>query len=289
MLSGDTVCLVGKAVNGPPPEITITFASIQSPRPARGPQQSDEPFAWQAREYLRKLCIGKQVSFRIVQNVPAINRTFGDVELDGEILALAVVRSGWATVKESREQYNSACYQSLVELEATAKESKIGIFSDFKEGNVRNICWNPTPAFAEDLLAKFKGKSIRVVIEYIRDGATFRCLHLDSMTYVNASLTGVLCPRMNTSPNTANANKGESGDVTASSGPTPEPEPFALQAKHFTELRLLNREVDLVLDGVDRSGGLMVTVLHPKGNISVEIVRAGLGRVADWSLVFLSR
>ena len=32
---------------------------------------------------------------------------------------------------------------------------------------------------------------------------------------------------------------------------------------------------------VDRTGVVLGTVLHPKGNIAVEIVRAGLARVAD--------
>ena len=86
VLSADTILLVGKSVNGSPPEITITLSNIQTPKIARGPQQTDEPFAWEAKEFLRRLCIGKQVTFQVVSTVPAINRSFGDVFLNGENL-----------------------------------------------------------------------------------------------------------------------------------------------------------------------------------------------------------
>ncbi|KAL6992286.1 Ribonuclease TUDOR 2 [Sarracenia purpurea var. burkii] len=40
-----------------PPEQTITLSSLIAPRLARR-GGVDEPFAWESREYLRKLCIG---------------------------------------------------------------------------------------------------------------------------------------------------------------------------------------------------------------------------------------
>lgn len=279
--SGDTIQLVGKATNGPPPEMTITLGSIQSPRLARAAGQSDEPFAWKAREFLRQLCIGKQVVFKVIQNVPTINRTFGDVELDGTNLSISIVRNGWASVKESREGFNSAVYQTLTELNAEAKTNQVGMYSIdplITASAIRTIKWSPTVTDVEDVYNKFKGQSIRVVIEYIRDGASMRVLYLDEMMSISVSLTGVVCPRLN-SPK---------ADAEPSAAPTAA-EPYAMQAKHFAELRLLNREVDLVLDGIDRSGGLLVTVKHPKGNISAEILRSGLGKVADYSLVLLSR
>ena len=75
--------LVGKAANGPPLEITITLAHVHCPKIARGPSQVDEAYAWESREYLRALCIGKKVNFKVTQTVMSINRTFGDVSLNG--------------------------------------------------------------------------------------------------------------------------------------------------------------------------------------------------------------
>ncbi|KOM47453.1 hypothetical protein LR48_Vigan07g115700 [Vigna angularis] len=43
---------------GPLPEKSITLSSLMAPRLARR-GGVDEPFAWESREFLRKLCIGK--------------------------------------------------------------------------------------------------------------------------------------------------------------------------------------------------------------------------------------
>jgi staphylococcal nuclease domain-containing protein 1 len=82
VISGDTLVLIGKGSNsGPPQEITVTLASVQSPRISRGPQQlQEDPFAFESREFLRKLCIGKNVVFRIVYCVTSISKYFGDIE-----------------------------------------------------------------------------------------------------------------------------------------------------------------------------------------------------------------
>lgn len=61
VLSGDAVVIRGQPKGGPPPEKTICFSNITAPRMARRPnpaqdnvETKDEPFAWEAREYLRK-------------------------------------------------------------------------------------------------------------------------------------------------------------------------------------------------------------------------------------------
>ena len=38
------------------------------------PKSPDEPFAFQSREFLRKLCIGKKVAFTIEYSVQSIGR-----------------------------------------------------------------------------------------------------------------------------------------------------------------------------------------------------------------------
>ena len=39
----------------------------------------------------------------------------------------------------------------------------------------------------------------------------------------------------------------------------------------------------MVLQGVDKSGAAFGTVLHPAGNVGLELVKLGLARVVDWS------
>jgi staphylococcal nuclease domain-containing protein 1 len=61
-------------------------------------------------------------------------------------------------------------------------------------------------------------------------------------------------------------------------------EPFALEAKFFVESRLLNRDVQLMLEGVDKHNNLFGTLIHPAGIISIELVKQGLARTMEWSL-----
>ena len=110
-------------------------------------------------------------------------------------------------------------------------------------------------------------------------------LLLESMTYLSFSLAGIICPRINASKQPTASDT----ETPASSASASKPEPFALQARHFTELRLLNREVQIVMQTLDRTGNVLGSVLHPKGNIAVEMVKNGLAKVADRSLAALNK
>ena len=42
VVSGDTIILQGRAVNGPPPERQLSLSSLLAPKVARGPQSPEE-------------------------------------------------------------------------------------------------------------------------------------------------------------------------------------------------------------------------------------------------------
>lgn len=124
--------MVGKATGSQPPqEITVTLASLQAPRISRGPSQTtEEPYAWESKEFLRKLCVGKPVTFHIVYCVTSINRTFADVEMlvtseDGVVQSLsvskAVASAGMAAVSGSLDGRSSGYHDELVAVESEAK------------------------------------------------------------------------------------------------------------------------------------------------------------------------
>ncbi len=130
--SGDTITIVGKPSGGPPPEMTLTLASVLAPRLARGPQQpEEEKFAWESREFLRELLIGRTVDFKVLQTMTFSNttRTFADVSIDGVNVAGQLVGAGWAAVKSNRDGVASSIYPELSTLEVQAKEVKIGMWA----------------------------------------------------------------------------------------------------------------------------------------------------------------
>ena len=202
--------MVGKAVgSGPPQEITITLASLQAPRISRGPQQSSEdPFAFESREFLRKLCIGKTVSFKIVYCVTSINRTYGDIyfqnisdDPDAQPVCLSelVVAAGWSPVRGSEgtgagsADKLSSRHDTLLALEAEAKSAKRGLHGP--KGVGRTISWAPTSTEVEELFNKHKGvpTSVVVVSPNIDEFSIFGHLRIHNFIDRNGRKCGCLC------------------------------------------------------------------------------------------------
>ena len=99
VMDGGAVVIRGPPRNGPPPEMTLALTNIDAPRLARRKTANadatevssaetgecrgsnkfyqDQPFAWEAREYLRKMIVGKQVLGQVVHQ--ANNRCVGRV------------------------------------------------------------------------------------------------------------------------------------------------------------------------------------------------------------------
>lgn len=81
VLDGGAVVIRGAPKGGPPPERTLALTNINAPRLARRPNNQlpeggkDEAYAWEAREFLRKLVVGKTVLGSVVHS--ANNRDYG--------------------------------------------------------------------------------------------------------------------------------------------------------------------------------------------------------------------
>lgn len=299
VLSGDTLVLVGSAPAGKrAPELQVTLASLSAPR-LGNPSKADEPFAWESREFLRRLAINKPVRFKVAYTVAAIKRSFADVVLtDGDRnLGVEMARAGWARVKGSGDG-KSSVYDELVGLQGAAEAAGIGIFNadpDAVAASVRSVQWRSDNT--AELLPELKAASpVDAIVEMVRDGAGLRCYLPAFQRMVNFNMAGVQCPRLNTAPRAPRAGRGGAGAAAAapgkgadaaSSSKTSEArvaQPFAEEAKAFTETRLLNQEVRLHFNGAERNNFYGI-VEHPAGSIAAEILKAGLGNVADWSIV----
>ncbi|RLN70215.1 hypothetical protein BBJ29_001732 [Phytophthora kernoviae] len=252
----------------------ITLSSLQAPRLARSPEQSNEPYAWASREHLRKLCIGKPVRFKVEYRVSAINRDFGSVYLPAnsrgveENLCVIQARTGYAKVKTVEQSRDGVCvdHEKMLQVEAVAMNEKKGMYADTDAESNATVQWHGADGAA--LVNEFKGKLVPAIIESVRDGASLRVILKPSLQIVNFGLAGVQCPRVNP-PASAAASEGDEASATTTPGG---PAPHAREAKHFTEVRLLHRDVDVKLEGVD----------------NVELLKNGLGRMADWSSAFTS-
>lgn len=321
VLSGDSIVIVGGAKPGTiPAEKRLTLSSLIAPKLGRGDGSTkDEPFAWQSREYLRKKLIGQSVVFRIDYVVEAIgNKEFGSAFLQTpagqqENIALSIVQNGWAKVRETGSQ-QSPYVEDLRKAQEVAQQSAVGLWS--KDPEALRAAVRPASIGdfnAVDFLQKVgKSKPVAGIVEAVLNGSTLRVTLLPDLTQVTVHVSGVQCPSMGKRPPGASAavaaaDSGapavaadSSSDAAATptvpapaSAPAPvQPEPFAREAKWFTEQRALGREVRVVLDGVDKYQNLFGSVMYPEADkpasLADGLVQAGLAKCVEWSLQMMT-
>lgn len=278
VLSGDTLILMGapKERGQIPPERTVVLSGINAPRFARGKNSADEPYAWEAREFIRKKAIGQQVSFHVQHTFG--ERDYGAIFVGDESLGSSLLKAGLAVLKELPAGAKPTVErEGLMAIETEAKEAKRGIWSkDAEADHVRKIDWQPS---ADTLFDRFHGKPIPAVVSQLRNGSALRCEVAGSLgkaaggipfMIVTLSLAGAQSPRV---PFT-NKDKDE---------PAEEAEPFALEANHWVEARLLNRDVEIVIRGIDKSDNVYGDVLFPKGDVTTKLLELGLANYVPWT------
>lgn len=268
VLDGGAVVIRGPPRNGPPAERTLALTNIDAPRLGRRPTPSqaateDEPYAWEAREFLRQLTVGKQVLGHVVHTA---NREYGvlmtgDNPETGEDVALKLVQEGFAKVRENCQD------AALTEAQEAAKNAKKGVWGDEAAQHVRNITWeveNP-----RQLVDKYAGKPVAAVVEHVRDGTTLRLLLLPDIIQITLMMSGVR------SPGTRLGAEGKPDPAQS--------EPYAIEAHYFTESRLLQRDVEVVLES-SSNNSFVGSVIHPLGNIAEALLKEGMAKCVDWSI-----
>ncbi|KAL6493779.1 Translin-1 [Orobanche gracilis] len=316
--SGDSLVIMGNTKAEIPPEKTITLSSLMAPKLAPRRGGLDEPFAWESREFLRKLCIGKEVTFKVDYTVPAIKREFGSVFLGDKNVALLVVAAGWAKVREQGQQKGEASpfLAELLRLEEHAKQDGLGRWNRVPGASEAAIRDLPPSAVSDSsnfdalaLLAAKKGSPLEAIVDQVRDGSTIRVYLLPEFQHVQVLVAGVQSP----SPGrriasdavvaTEIASPEQNGDSTAETR-APQTsaqrlaassasmfevpaDPYGKEAKHFTEIRVLHRDIRIVLEGADKFKTLTGSVYYPDGesakDLALELVENGLAKYVDWS------
>lgn len=200
MLSGDSVIIRGYPKGGPPPEKQVTFANVFAPKLARRPgtaateESKDEPFAWEAREFLRQKLIGEDVYFHSERS-PNANRDYGvlylgsDPNTSSNVTEL-LVQEGLVSVRKDSARNPTPEQQRLLELEEAAKAAGKGKWnSGAAAEHVRNIKWTQENqrAFVDEL----DGRPVKAIIEHVRDGSTVRAFLLPDFQYITLMISGI--------------------------------------------------------------------------------------------------
>lgn len=190
-------------------------------------------------------------------------------DTNGENIAESLVAEGLATRREGMRANNPE-QNRLSECEEQAKAAKKGTWS---EGNgshtVRDLKY--TIENPRHFVDSHHQKPVNAIIEHVRDGSVVRALLLPDYYLVTVMLSGIKCPTFR-----------READGTET------PEPFAAEAKFFTESRLLQRDVQIILESCHNQN-ILGTILHPNGNITELLLKEGFARCVDWSIAVYTR
>ncbi|KAJ9666272.1 hypothetical protein H2201_003707 [Coniosporium apollinis] len=268
VLSGDTIVLHN--VNNPKLERTLSLAFVSAPRIKR---DGDEPFAFESREFLRRL-VGRRVYFKALYKIPTgVNREYGIVMLpDGPQLPDLVVSEGWAKLRDDAgrkddSEESQAILDKLQVLEARAKADSKGLWAG-SGGRVQTTYELPdAKAFAE----AWKGKQLDAIVEKVLSGDRLIVRLMESPTKHTQTMLLIAGVR---APSTKRTNPSDGKEQPA--------EPFGEEARDFIESKLLQRTVFVNILGVSPQGQLVGSVKHPKnGSIAPFLLKAGLARCTD--------
>ncbi|XP_012287333.1 staphylococcal nuclease domain-containing protein 1 [Orussus abietinus] len=274
VFSGDQVVVRARLqVGGPPPEKHVILSNVIAPKLARKVagslnEQKDEPYAWEAREYLRKKLIGQHVTFTLEKSTNN-NKWYGVIYLpkDGnnkENITESLVSEGLVSVKRDGIRNPSPELIKLQELEDAAKTAGKGKWSNSPASNhIRSITW--TIENHQALVDKLGRKPVKAIIERVLDGSTVRAFLLPEFYNVTLMISGIRCPHL----------KRE--------GHSDPSEPYAEEAQYFVEIRLLQRDVEIVLESVSNNN-FIGSIIHPKGNIAEALLHEGFAECVPWSM-----
>jgi len=272
ILSGDSIVLRGYPKGGPPPEKTVNLAYLQAPKTSKrippsdsnpkGSNTPDEPYAWEAREFLRHKLIGKEVSFRTEYQVPfgGQQRECVVIYLGDENILESLVSAGLADVLKRKQNAELPFVQRLTELEEAAVTARVAKHSG-QPGLKREILSDPADP------QKLVGQTYNGIVEHIISGSTLRiAVEVQKLGFhvLTIMLTGIKAPTQG--------------------------EEFGAEAKFFTESRLLHRDVKIRIDAVNQSKNTSQgpsfsgSVICNSHNIAEYLVKEGMAKCMDWTL-----
>lgn len=124
-----------------------------------------QPFAFQSREFLRNLLIGKEVLYTVSYTTTTNSRDFGSVvvqhSINGETnINRVIVKEGWAKVRgDTKKDRVNEELEVLMALEEEAKTNKKGIWQDNAQ-----VCLRGVFAHCGTLCVRFCVGSDRVML-----------------------------------------------------------------------------------------------------------------------------
>jgi staphylococcal nuclease domain-containing protein 1 len=272
--SGERLSIVPE---GSDQEQKFSLASIRAPRlGARG--QPDEPYAFEAREYLRKKLVGKVVRVVVeysrdpLPEAPTQEvQVFASIYLNKENIAEGLVAEGLATVVRHRPSEDRAtAYDQLLLAENNAMKAAVGVHNPVPPPSSTATDLTRSRGRGDedsDVKAKVgtrrlfeavvKEKSHQGIVEYVFSSSRFKVRIPRHNVIVAVFLSGVQTPSA----------KEETADSPAA------------RALELAKSKLLQRNVRIEVEGSDKYDNLIANVFLGKENFAITLLTDGLARL----------
>ena len=249
-------------------EKRISLSSIRQPKPS-DPKQA--PFQAEAKEFLRKRLIGKHVKITVDGRKAASDgyeeREMATVLQAGKNVALELVEAGYATVIRHRrdDTDRSPAYDELLAAEDKATKETKGMHSGKPSAAKTYIDYSESLQKAK-VQASVLGRQRKIpgIVDFVKGPSRFTVL----VPRENAKLTLVLsCIR---APRSAR-------------NPSEASEPMGQEAHDFANRKCMQRDVEIDVDGTDKSGGFIGALYVNRENFARSLVEEGLATVHAYS------
>jgi staphylococcal nuclease domain-containing protein 1 len=195
ILSADAVIIQGKQVKdfGKKEEATTMSDEVSDITVVGSKASLEDVFlkfgAWEGREFLRRLLIGKMVRFTVESTHPSSGKEFGRMWLDDQDVIKLLLENGHVKlISGGKGETNS----ELKKAEEIAQLHFKGIWMKEKPPvkTVKSYLEEEPRLFFD----RNKNKSIAAIIEQVREGATLRVLCISEMQVITLGLSGIQTP-----------------------------------------------------------------------------------------------
>lgn len=189
--------------------------------------------------------VGKEVRFRVDSKAPS-GREYATVMLGEQNVLHLALKEGFLRLRSAgtKAGEQSEDQEELAAMESLAQAEGKGVWT--KDPKAVEAARHAVMQYQlegvdlQQLVNQFKRVPVPAIVENVRDGTSLRVLLLPTMQVVNFFLSGIRAPSVRKENS---ATQDGSNESLASV-------PFAEEAKYFTESRLHQREVKVILEGL---------------------------------------
>eukprot|EP00741_Cyanophora_paradoxa_P021539 tig00021357_g20794.t1 len=269
--SGDTIVVLDGSA-----EKRVTLADIRAPRITGRKDMKDEPYGWEAKEFLRSALIGKKVHVvtEYMRTIPASGEREQPIELacatvtleGGKNVGEALLEAGLGRLQKRRptDEDRSVHYEALLAAENNAIRAQKGMH---KPGappthHVNDLSSPESRERAKQMLPFLQRKgTLRAVVQYVTNGHRFKLYVPAETCFISFILGGIRCPAVGRRDGSSKS------------------EPFADEALAFSRQLAMQHDAEIEIEGQDRLGSFIGSMSVAKKNVAVALLEEGLAKV----------